>query len=466
MKVTFCGAAGTVTGSCHLVETDGRRILLDCGMFQGRRPIEQRNRQPFPFDPREIDTVFLSHAHLDHIGLVPRLVREGFAGEILATPATAEIARLMLADAAHIQVEEAAYRARKARRRGERVEAPLYDMGDVLNSLTAFRRAVPYEKTIDLSDRLSAVFHDAGHILGSAFIELRDGSTTLVYSGDLGNRHQPIVHDPSDPPHADLLLIESTYGDRAHRTLEDSVDELREAVRSVIGGGGNLLVPSFALERTQEVLYVLFCLWRDGELPECRIYLDSPLAIATTRVFGRHLDVFDADGQEVFSRSPNPFSFPPLRFSQTTEESKAINALPGGNIIIAGSGMCTGGRIIHHLRHNLWREDSGIVFVGYQVTGTLGRQIVDGADTVSVFGEDVAVRARVWTVNGFSSHADRPILLDWIRHSTPDRVYLVHGEERVLDALARAVDAEIPTLVSVARWKESVALDDRLADPR
>jgi len=458
VRITFCGAAETVTGSCHLVEAGGRRVLLDCGMFQGRRPIEERNRQPFPFDPREIDAVLLSHAHLDHIGRIPQLARAGFSGEILATRATAEIARLMLADAAHIQVEEAAYRARKARRRGETAEAPLYDMGDVLDALTAFRRTVEYGEPIRLSGDLVAGFRDAGHILGSAFIELQGRGGALVYSGDLGNRNQPIVRDPSPPPHADLLLVESTYGDRRHRTVTDSVAELRGAVESVIAGGGNLLIPSFALERTQEILYVLFRLWEDGELPACRIYLDSPLAIATTRVFGRHLDLFDADGRGVFSRSPNPFDFPPLQFSQTTDESKAINALPGGNIIIAGSGMCTGGRIIHHLRHNLWREESGIVFVGYQVAGTLGREIIDGARSVRVFGEEVAVRSRVWTVNGFSSHADQPILLDWIRRATPSEVRLVHGEPPVLESLAKAIDREIPAAVSIARWRESVDL--------
>ena len=456
MKITFCGAAGTVTGSCHLVETNGLRILLDCGLFQGEKEVEVHNRDPFPFDPKETDYLLLSHAHLDHSGLIPRLVRDGFAGEIVCTPPTAEIAKLMLADSAHLQVEEAAYRARKARRRGEGAEGPLYDMGDVLMAISAFRRPVSYGEEIELGSDVSTVFHDAGHILGSANIEVRSEGKTIVYSGDVGNRDQPIVRDPSVPPKADAVLIESTYGDRRHRPAEESAAELREAVETVIGRGGNLLIPSFALERTQEVLYELFLLWKEGDLPDCRIFLDSPLAIATTRVFGRHLDYFDKEGREVFSRSPNPFSFPPLRYTQTADESRRINGLPGGNVIIAGSGMCTGGRIVHHLRHNLWRKEAGVIFVGYQAGGTLGRRIVDGAEHVKIFGEDVAVQAQVWTVNGFSSHGDQPILIDWLRSAAPKEAFLVHGEEQSLNGLAEAAESQLSLKTHIAVRGESV----------
>jgi len=458
MKITFCGAAGTVTGSCHLVETGGIRILLDCGLFQGRREVEEYNLDPFPFDPTGIDYLLLSHAHLDHVGLVPRLVREGFGGEIVCTPPTEEIAKLLLADSAHLQVEEAAYRARKARRRGETAPEPLYDMGDVLRASSAFRRMVPYEEEIELKDGVRAVFHDAGHILGSANIELRSKGKTIVYSGDIGNRHQPIVREPSVPPKADAVLIESTYGDRRHRPAEESAAELKEAIGTVIGRGGNILIPSFALERTQEILYELFLLWKKRELPECRIFLDSPLAIATTRVFARYLDYFDKEGREAFSHTPNPFNFPLLQYTQTADESKRINALPEGNIIIAGSGMCTGGRIIHHLRHNLWREEAGVVFVGYQAGGTLGRRIVEGDKHVKIFGEDVAVRAQIWTVNGFSSHADQPILLDWLRSAAPKVAFLVHGEEGSLNGLAEAASSQLSLTTHIAVRGETVTV--------
>ena len=458
MRVTFCGAAGSVTGSCHLVEADGLRILLDCGLFQGQRDVEARNRAPFPFEPRGIDFVVLSHAHLDHAGLLPRLVREGFRGDVISTPPTAEIARVVLVDAAHIQTEEARYRARKARRRGEEAPPPLYDVGDALDSLDAFRRRVRYDEPVTLKRGVDVILHDAGHILGSACVEVRAEGKSLLYSGDLGNAHRPLVKSPSAPPHADLVLVESTYGNRRHRSLEESVAEMKTVAETVLGRGGNLLIPSFALERTQEVLYELFSLWRRGGLPECRVFLDSPLAIATTRIFARYLDYFDADGREVFSRTPNPFSFPLLHYAQTTEESKEINALRQRNVIIAGSGMCTGGRILHHLRHNLWREDSGILFVGYQADGTLGRSIVDGARRATLFGEETVVRAMVATVNGFSAHADQPALVEWLRQATPGEVFLVHGEATSLEGLKKAIQSEIATQVHVATWLETVRL--------
>ncbi len=456
MKITFCGAAETVTGSCHLVEVDGLRLLLDCGLFQGGRQREDLNREPFPFDPKEIDVVLLSHAHLDHAGRLPLLVRRGFSGRIVCTAPTAEIAKLMLADSAHLQVEDAARRARKARRRGETAEPPLYDMADVLRCADLFRPIPGYGEPVRLSDRVSCVFRDAGHILGSAAIELRTSNGNLLFSGDLGNRHQPIVRDPSPPPRADVLLVESTYGDRAHRSMEETVAEFREAIETVIPNNGNLMIPTFALERAQEVLYELFLLWKDGELPRCRIFLDSPLAISTTRVFARYPGYFDTEGQELFSSTPNPFDFTPLRFSQTTDESKEINKTSRGNILIAGSGMCTGGRILHHLRHNLWHEGSGVLFVGYQAVGTLGRRIVDGAETVRIFGEEIAVAAHVWTTNGFSSHADQPILLDWIRQAEPSRLVLVHGEDETLDAFAERIRADLSLESHVAKLGETI----------
>jgi len=458
MKITFCGAAETVTGSCHLVHVGGLRILLDCGLFQGGRERSDLNREPFPFDPREIDLVLLSHAHLDHAGRLPLLVQRGFSGHIHCTQPTAEIAKLMLADSAHLQMEEASYRARKAKRRGETAEPPLYDMDDVLRCADRFRPISAYGEELALNDRVSAVFHDAGHILGSAAIELRTPDGNLLFSGDLGNRHQPIVRDPCRPPKSDVLLIESTYGDRCHRSMEDTVAEFREAIETVIPAGGNLLIPTFALERAQEVLYEIFLLWKARDLPRCRIFLDSPLAISTTRVFARYPDYFDVEGQALFANSPNPFDFMPLRYSQTTDESKEINRSSRGNILIAGSGMCTGGRILHHLRHNLWHKDSGVLFVGYQAVGTLGRRIVEGADTVRIFGEEIRVGAKIWTTNGFSSHADQPILLDWIGQASPKHLVLVHGEDDTLDAFASRIRADLSIDANVAKLGETIEL--------
>ncbi len=458
MRVTFCGAAGTVTGSCHLIEVDGLRILLDCGLFQGHQDVETRNYAAFPFSPSDIDFVVLSHAHLDHAGLLPRLVRQGFRGDVISTPPTAEIARAVLVDAAHVQVEDAQYRARKARRRGEEVPPPLYDVADALDSLDAFRRRIPYEEPLLLKGGIEVVLHDAGHILGSASVELRAEGKTLVYSGDLGNAHRPLVKNPSPPPRADLVLVESTYGDRRHRSLEESVDEMQSLAKTVLERGGNLLIPSFALERTQEVLYELFVLWQEGRLPPCRVFLDSPLGIATTRIFARYPDYFDAAGREVFSREPNPFSFPPLHYTQTTEESKQINALTQGAIILAGSGMCTGGRILHHLRHNLWREECGVLFVGYQADGTLGRSLVDGAQRVSVLGEETAVRATISTVNGFSAHADQPAIVEWLRPAAAPEIYLIHGERTASDGLKAAIQKAMPGDVHLAAWRETAVL--------
>ena len=458
MKITFCGAAETVTGSCHLIEVDGLRLLLDCGLFQGGRQGEDRNRDPFPFDPKSIDAVLLSHAHLDHAGRLPLLVQRGFSGKILCTAPTAEIAKLMLADSAHLQVEEASYRARKARRRGETAQAPLYDMADVLRCAELFRPIPGYSEPIRLNDQVSVVLHDAGHILGSAAIELRTSNGSLLFSGDLGNRRQPIVRDPSPPPRVDVLLVESTYGDRSHRSIDDTVAEFKTAIDTVIPNDGNLLIPSFALERAQEVLYELFVLWKSKQLPRCRIFLDSPLAISATRVFERYPEYFDAEGQALFANDPNPFHFTPLRFSQTTDESKEINKTSRGNIIVAGSGMCTGGRIIHHLRHNLWHESSGVLFVGYQAVGTLGRRIVDGAKQVRVFGEEIAVQAKVWTTNGFSSHADQPILLDWIGRAAPKHLILVHGEDDTLDAFAKRIRQDLSLESHIAKLGETIEI--------
>jgi metallo-beta-lactamase family protein len=355
-------------------------------------------------------------------------------------------------------VEDAAYRARKAKRRGEAGLPPLYNMDDVLRCVELFHPLDGYGAATPLKGEVTCVFHDAGHILGSACVELRTANGNLLFSGDLGNGHRPIVRDPSAPPRADIVLVESTYGNRRHRTIEESVAELDEAIQTVIPRGGNLLIPSFALERTQEVLYEIFQSWAKKRLPRCAIYVDSPLATSTTRVFERFLDYFDEEGRRVFSVRPNPFEFPPLDYVETMDESKRINAQPGGSVIIAGSGMCNGGRIVHHLRHNLWNEKAGVVFVGYQAAGTLGRLIVDGAKSVRIFGEDVAVRARVWTVNGFSSHADQPGLVDWLRTASPKHLFLVHGEPTTLEEFRGVLQKELSMEAHIAAWRETVTV--------
>ncbi|HIE48205.1 TPA: MBL fold metallo-hydrolase, partial [Candidatus Bipolaricaulota bacterium] len=328
---------------------------------------------------------------------------------------------------------------------------PLFDVGDALAAMDHFSPRVGYGEVVELAPGVTVRFHDAGHILGSAIAELSADGHTLVYTGDLGSWHRPIVRDPSPAPPCDLLLCEGTYGDRPHRSFSESVDEFREAIRTVLGRGGSVLIPSFALERTQEVLYVLYLLWKSEDIPpEVRIVLDSPLGSAVTRAFARYPDWFDQEGQRLFSQPENPFRFPALAITRSSEESKRLNHAGGGHIIIAGSGMCTGGRIIHHLRHRLWRKEDGVVFVGYQAQGTLGRAIVDGAKRVHIHGEEVVVRAGIWTINGFSAHADREELMRWIGQAHAPRTFLVHGEAHALTALGErltghGLQVEIPS---------------------
>ncbi|MGC9529217.1 MAG: MBL fold metallo-hydrolase RNA specificity domain-containing protein [Candidatus Bipolaricaulaceae bacterium] len=438
MDISFWGAAKTVTGSCHLVEAGKARVLLDCGLFQGHD--EGRNRQPFAFNPKEIDFVVLTHAHLDHCGQLPRLAREGFRGEVVCTPPTADLTRLILLDAAHLQEEEAERAARKASRGGRAAPGPLFDAGDVISVMDRFSHRVDFGQQLQLGPGLSVRLHDAGHILGSAVVELTAGDAKLAYTGDLGSWGRPLVRDPAPPPATDILISEGTYGDRPHRSFEASVDEFRSAVQKVLRRGGCVLIPSFALERTQEVLYVLFRFWQERELPQgVRIVLDTPLGSAITRVYGNYPHWFDEEGQRVFRGAETPFQFPPLTVTRSVDDSKQLNAVRGGHIIIAGSGMCTGGRMVHHLRHHLWRSEDGVVFVGYQAAGTLGRAIVDGAKHVHVLGDEVAVKADVWTINGFSAHADHDDLVRWISRAAARNVFLLHGEERALTALADAL---------------------------
>lgn len=442
MIVYSChGAAKDVTGSCHLITCKERRVLIDCGLFQGGAETEAANFNEFGFDPASVDALLLTHAHLDHCGRIPKLVREGFRGRIYATAATRELARIVLLDAASLQEEEAR-RALRNDRRGNGNALPLYTMHDALHALDFFDGDVAYDGPLQIVDGIRATFQDAGHILGSASVvlDLDDGTRQrrMVFSGDLGSRGRPILRDPVPAPAADYVVMESTYGDRPHRSLPDSIDELYEAIRSTFERKGNVVIPTFALERAQEVLYYLHVGMRDGKIPSpTRVFLDSPMAISATEIFRNHPECFDGAMHEAL-RDGDPFSMPGLHFTRETSESMAINTIEGGAVILAGSGMCNGGRIRHHLKHNLWRARSSIVFVGYAARGTLARRIVDGASEVRVFNEDIPVRARVWTINGFSAHADQGELLHWLGDAPRRRVFLVHGEyERAMQVLAQ-----------------------------
>ncbi len=450
MRLSFHGADRDVTGSCHLVECGGRRILVDCGLYQGGRELDEENAEPFGFDAARIDCVLLTHAHLDHCGRLPLLVKRGFRGEIVTTAATRELARVVMLDAAHLQEEEAARKARHAARRGQGAAArPLYTALDALNTLEYFGRTAVYGEAFEIAAGVRATFYDAGHILGSASVrlELEEGGQrrSVTFSGDLGNAGRPLLRAPVVPPRADVLVMETTYGDRLHKPLAPSVEELYTAVDDTVRRGGNVVVPTFALERAQELLYFLREGVDEGRLPRSmQVFLDSPMAISATEIFERHPECYDARTAAWFRDGRDPFAVPGLHFTRESAASMALNRIAGGAVILAGSGMCTGGRVRHHLKHNLWRKDCAVVFVGYAARGTLARRIVDGAESVHLFGEEIPVRARIHTINGFSAHADRDELLDWHRRADPDRTFLVHGDEDVMRAFAaRLGDARI-----------------------
>ncbi|MGY6517660.1 MAG: MBL fold metallo-hydrolase RNA specificity domain-containing protein [Lysobacteraceae bacterium] len=458
MRVCTLGGAGEVTGSCHLVEAAGHRFVLDCGMLQGGRETEARNREPFGFDLNTVDGVVLSHAHIDHSGRLPLLVRRGFRGPIWTHPATDGLLDIMLRDAAQL----AAMDAERARRHGAAASAvaPLYDERDVARTLRQVR-PVEYGEPRRLAPGLTLTLHDAGHILGAAIVELRedgpDGPRTLVFSGDLGMRGMPILRDPGHPGHADLLLMESTYGDRAHRPREETRREFASILQAARESGGNVLIPAFAVGRTQELLYAFSQNFQEWGLEDFTIYLDSPMAIRVLDVYEDHVALFDEAAAKAFRRWPHPFRLPNLKLTTSVEESQRINQQRSGAIIIAGSGMCNGGRIRHHLRVHLGRGQSHLVFVGYQARGTLGRRLVDGARSVRMLGEDFQVRLAIHTVGGLSAHADQPELLDWYaRFQAPPPVRLVHGEETAIQALALALEERFGARAEPARAGEWV----------
>jgi metallo-beta-lactamase family protein len=456
MKIAFHGAAQGVTGSCHLLTCAGKQVLIDCGMYQGSRELVEDNADDFGFDPAGIDYLLLTHAHLDHCGRIPLLANRGFNGEIITTAASRELARLVMMDSAGLQEEEARYRNRRARRRGKEGEfQPLYTTLDTFNAMENFGRKARHGEPLQLAPGIRATFIDAGHILGSASIllELEEGGSTrrVVFSGDLGLGGRPILRDPVMPPQADVVVMETTYGDRPHKELQPSVEELYDAINATVKRGGNVVIPTFALERAQEILFYLHAGKEQGILPEfLQVFLDSPMAISATEIFRRHPECYDAETAALFRSGRDPFMFNGLHFTRETAESMAINQVAGGAVIMAGSGMCTGGRVRHHLKHNLGREHSSVIFVGYAARGTLARRIVDGARHVDIFGEEYAVRAQIHTIGGFSAHAGQTGLLAWHGHTgNPAVTFLVHGEPdsmATFGSLLRNTRVEMPQL--------------------
>ncbi len=435
MQVQFHGAAGEVTGSLHLVQAAGKRILLDCGLIQGSPEAEARNFAPFDFDAAGIDALILSHAHIDHVGRVPRLLMAGFRGPIFAQQATADLLPIMLLDSASLQ-ESDAERTNRRRAPGQPRAVPLYTKDDVRAALAQVQ-PLPYGVRTQIVDGVELTLRDAGHILGSAIVELWADGRKLVFSGDLGPAGTPILRDPERVREADLLLMESTYGDRNHRERAATVHELGDILERAWRDGGNVLIPAFAVGRTQELLYWFARHWDDWGMQRWRIYLDSPMASRVVRVYDRHHALFDAEARAVWRGTPNPFRLPNLHVTESSEESMAINRIRGGAIVIAGNGMASGGRILHHLRQHLGRRESHVVFVGYQAQGTLGRRLVDGARWVRIHGRDVRVNAQRHTVGGLSAHADQQALLAWYAgFDPPPPVALVHGEDLAREALA------------------------------
>lgn len=441
MKLTCAGAARTVTGSCHLLETGEKRLLIDCGLFQGK--LASLNREPFPFDPADVDAVLLTHGHLDHAGRLPLLVRNGFAGPIHAIRSTRAIAEIILNDSAKVQAEDYQRELRHAgeaaeSEEGPAVQEPLYDEHQVAATMDLFLDA-EFDSPLELGGGVWATFHPAGHILGSAFIEIEGSDGHLIASGDLGNRESGLQSDAALPSACDIVLVETTYADRAHRSQAETLKEFQTVLADSLGAGGNVMIPSFALERTQVVLYTIKKLMQAGKIPRAPVFLDSPMATRMTRLYQTCANEFLPEVTAALDRGEDPFEPETLKSATSVEESKKINEIEGGAIIVAGSGMMTGGRIVHHLKHNLWRREASLIVVGYQAEGTLGRRIVDGARSVRIHGSEIEVRARVATINGFSSHADRDDLLAWLEPTGRARVFLVHGETPVMDAFARGL---------------------------
>jgi len=466
IKLMFLGAAQNVTGSRFLLETNGTRLLVDCGLYQERH-LRARNWDSFSIPPASIDAVLLTHAHLDHCGLLPKLVREGFKGKIYSTPATAEITRIILLDSAKLQEEDAKFKRRRHKREGRKGPypvVPLYTTADAEACLPLFS-PVEYKQSIKINEGVEANFYDAGHVLGSSIIKVKvqqnGQARSVLFSGDIGRPDRPIVRDPALVDEADYILIESTYGDRIHQGHKDTEKTIAEVINSTKKAGGNIIIPSFALERSQEVLYYINELLLEGAIPHIMVFLDSPMANNITRVFQHHPELFDEQMTEFIRRHESPFKFPGLKIVETTSQSKAINHIKGTVAVIAGSGMCTGGRIKHHLVNNISRRENTIMFVGYQANGTLGRRIVNGEKQVRILGQEHQVKARVVQVNGFSAHADRDELFKWLTglKKPPRRLFVVHGESESAQHFGDYLSQKTGWRVSVPAYQDEFVLD-------
>jgi len=468
IHLQFLGATQNVTGSCYLLEVDANKILVDCGLFQ-EREFRSRNWNPFPVDPKRIDAVLLTHAHLDHCGLLPKLVKEGFAGKIICTPPTQEIAKIVLSDAARIQREDAQFKKKRHKREGRKgpyPEIPLYTEEDAEKVFSLFE-PVDYERPIATSDSISVTFHDAGHILGSSMIKVKVSSQninrTILFSGDVGRWNKPIIRDPTLFEQADYILLESTYADRLHENPSSIKSKLCDIINSTVEKGGNVIIPSFAVERTQELLYYLNELLREDCIPHLLTFVDSPMAINVTEVFKHHQDYFDEEMLDLIRSNNLPFYFSTLKLTRSTAESKAINHIKTSCIIIAGSGMCTGGRIKYHLVNNISRSESTILFIGYQARGTLGREIVEGTEKVRIHGQIYPIKANIVQIDGFSAHADQSELLRWLSsfQSPPKRLFIVHGEREIPVLFSKIVQEKYDWSVSIPQYLNKITLNHK-----
>jgi len=464
MKIKFLGAAKTVTGSCHMIEAGGTRFAVDCGLHQGNREIEARNLNTAVYQPKAVNFFLLTHAHMDHSGLLPRMVHNGFSGKIYMTSATKDLVEIMLQDSAHIQEMDAQWANRKNARRGGKPVEPLYTQADAAAVLPLLQ-VITYNEPFEPAPGVKVIYRDAGHILGSAFLEMwitEDGTTTkLVFSGDLGRPDQMLINTLTYAEEADYLFMESTYGDRDHKDLGSSLDEFSQAIAYSYGQHEKVIIPAFAVERTQEVLYSFHALAKAGKLPlDMPIYVDSPLAIKATEVFKRHPEYMDAEIRQMLAKGDDPFTLPNLKYALTTDESRAINTLDGPAVVISASGMCNAGRVKHHLRHNLWRKGASIVFVGYQGQGTPGRKIVDGAKSITILGEEVQVAAKIWTIGGFSAHAGQSQILDWFSHfkKTGLNLFLIHGEDSAMNTLAGLIRSRFGISARMPEYLEECTL--------
>ena len=471
MKISFLGAAKIVTGSNLLIETRNTKFLIDCGMFQGSKSINRMNYETFCFNPEEIDFMVLSHAHIDHSGRIPKLIKKGFKGDIYSTKATVDLCSIMLPDSGHIQEMENEWDNRKRRRSGEKLREPLYTVKEAGESLRYFK-PVLYDQKIELNGEVSLRFRDAGHILGSSIIELwikeeKGKETKLVFSGDLGRRDRPILRDPYLIDEADYLIVESTYGNKLHHPSENDAKELISIINTTVKRGGNVVIPSFAVERAQDIIYELnkyyteYIKTEDQDFLNVPVYVDSPLTVSATEIFLRNPDCFDEETLNLIKMGNNPLDFRNLKFTKTTEESKQLNISKESKVIISASGMCTAGRIKHHLKHNLWRKESSIVFVGYQAEGTLGRRIKEGEKAVKIFGEEVQVNAEIHSLEGFSSHADREGIIWWIEgfKNKPKKIFIVHGEEEATEEISRKIEEKSKIKTYIPELGESLSIE-------